>query len=210
MTHIRRRQSYQTVAGRPSREERLPSVLLVRRVFNLKFGQGAPVKLPLIPLAAPIVFVVVIAFLIHWMVRSMRRNVRLSLEDFGGGKEVHIRAPIGTLDVQPHAKLGHDLAQIPLYPGAIPLADGVAEYEADVRLLNREFHLITANYWTPTPPEIVLDFYRRELQGWTESRLDHSFTHDAGECVRKVRISAKSDRTLIEIGVRPAAKGAGA
>lgn len=153
---------------------------------------------------------VAFVFVVSRLVRSLRRTVNLSLEEFGGGGEVHLRGTMGSLDVQPHAKLGPQLAQIPLYPGAMPLAPGVAEYAADVHFLNREFHLLTANYWTPTPFEIVLDFYRRELPGWSESRLDHSFTYDADDCLRKVRISVKGDRTVIEVGVRPAAKGASA
>jgi hypothetical protein len=165
--------------------------------------------LTLLPVA-PILLFIVIAFVMARIVRGLQQSMTVSMNDFGGGKEVHLRGVLGSVDVNPHSKVGPELSSIPLYPGAMPLTTGVAEYAADVRFLNREFHLMTANYWTPTPFQIVLDFYRRELQGWTESRLDNSFTHDAGECVRKVRISAKGDRTLIEVGVRPAAKSAGA
>ena len=160
----------------------------------------------LLPVFLYLAVLIVAAVLIQSFFRRFKLDIRLT----GQGKEIHFHSPIASLDLEPHSQVGPELSLIPIYPGATPLVPGVAEYDAHLHALNRDFHQVTANYWTPAPKQIVVDFYRSKLSGWTESAVDNSFTLKTGECIRKVAISSAQSKTFIQTGVAPNTSAAGA
>lgn len=48
------------------------------------------------------------------------RRTKISQIGTRSGKTLHVESPLGTLDVRPDARLDPRLAQIPVYPGAMP------------------------------------------------------------------------------------------
>ncbi len=141
------------------------------------------------------------AFVLGHILLRFARGIRATVSDTKPGKAIHIQTPIGTLDLQPKADLHPTLASILVFPGATPVESQPPEYEADVHLLGREFHLFVATYWTLTPADVVWEFYRRELPGWQESRQrgrGRSLMRREPDCERSVRVYSQNGSTLIE------------
>jgi hypothetical protein len=122
------------------------------------------------------------------------------------GKAVHVDSPLGTIDVRPEAMLDPRLAEIPLYPGAMPENPGSAESISEVHIWNRTMEEISTSYWTPHSVQQVWEFYRQQLPDWLRN-LDQAqgkelIRHETN-CVRLVRVSRRGDRTVIETCIKP-------
>jgi hypothetical protein len=114
---------------------------------------------------------------------------------------------LGTLDLRPETKLDPRLAQIPLYPGAMPENPLAGEVVTHVHFGFRDFQDITASYWTPDSVKQVWEFYRQQLPDWPRNLVDSQgkeLIHDERECVRLIRVSGRGDRTVIETCIKPA------
>lgn len=141
------------------------------------------------------------AFIIAQIVMRFVKGIQTSISDASSGKSVHIQTPIGTFDLKPHSDLHPALASIMVYPGATPVESQPPEYEVDVEMLGREFHVFVATYWTLTQVDVVWEFYRRELPGWQESRQrgrGRFLMRRETDCERTVRVYSQNGSTLIE------------
>jgi len=98
------------------------------------------------------------------------RSIQFSVSNAVENKTIHVRTPIGTLDVKPKQELHPILQEIPKYPSATQVTSDPAEYEAEVHVLSREFQIFVATYWTSSPADAVWEFYRNALPGWQETR----------------------------------------
>jgi hypothetical protein len=131
---------------------------------------------------------------------------RVKIKETDEGQEIHLETPLGSLDVEPRSKPDPRLAGMILYPGAIPSGRGAAGYESDIRFGPKHFRQIGADYWTSDPVDVVWEFYRRELPGWSVN-LAHDTGHElverTAEGERLIRVYRKKDRTVIEHSVRP-------
>ncbi|HZQ70158.1 MAG TPA: hypothetical protein VFA68_16650 [Terriglobales bacterium] len=139
----------------------------------------------------------VLFFGIHRFIGRLQKNLVNGISS----KEIHLRSPWGTLDVHRDTALDPRLARILMYPGAAPLESGVAQYDAELHLLNREFKGATAQYWTSTPEQIVCEFYQRELPDW-QRKSEREFVKQSDGYLQGVKVQTSGDRTIIEIGIR--------
>ncbi len=131
---------------------------------------------------------------------------RVKIKETPEGQEIHLQTPLGSLDVEPRSKPDPRLASMILYPGAIRADRRGAGYESDIHFGPKHFKQIGADYWTSDPLDIVWEFYRRELPGWSIN-LAHDIGHELVErttdCERFIRVYRKQDRTIIEHSIRP-------
>jgi len=142
-----------------------------------------------------------IVIVISQILVRFARSIRATVADVNGGKQVHVETPIAVFDLQPRDKLDPALAAMLIYPGATRMESQPPEYEADIHALGREYRILAAVYWTPTPADIVWEFYKRELPGWQERGQTGgggSLTHKGEDGVRTLRVYRQNDRTLIE------------
>lgn len=134
------------------------------------------------------------------------KRTKISQTETRYGKALHVESPIGTLDVHPESKLDARLAQIPIYPGAMPENPLGAESVSQIQFGNESLQEISACYWTPDNADQVWDFYRQQLPDWPRN-LDESqgkeLIHHEQDCVRLVRIMRRGDRTVIETCIKP-------
>lgn len=114
-----------------------------------------------------IAFAVVVA---SQILLRLVRNIQSTISNAVETKTIHVRTPLGSLDLKPKQELHPILQQVPRYPGATRLASEAVEYEAEVRVLSREFQIFVATYWTSNPADAVWEFYRNALPGWQEKR----------------------------------------
>ncbi len=112
--------------------------------------------------------IILVCFLTLWVgVRFLSRSLRVQVDESkGGGKEVSISTPVGSLNVRKdvsEAQLG-----LPIYPGATRIKD---EDSASVNLDfggEENVRIAAAKYETPDALDKVVSFYR--------SRLDKEIT----------------------------------
>jgi hypothetical protein len=141
------------------------------------------------------------AFVLGWILLRFAQGIQSQVSDLKADKTIHIRTALGTLDVKPHPELHPLLAKIPKYPGATRVDSQPPEYEADLAVLGREFHIFVATYWTVTPADVVWEFYRRELVGWQECRKrgqGRSLTQETADGTFNVRVYTQNADTQIE------------
>ena len=158
----------------------------------------------LVPFAA---FVAAFSFgaVALWLIA---KRTKFSQTETKAGKALHVESPVGTLDVRPEAKLDARLAQIPVYPGALPENQAAAESVTEIHIGGRTVRDISASYWTPQSAEEVWDFYRQQLPDWPQNLDD---TRGGKELMRHetdyvllLRVSRRSGRTVIDTSVEPA------
>lgn len=145
-----------------------------------------------------------IAFVLSQLVLRMVRTMCVKIPDAMLGKAVHFDTPLGGFDLKPKEKLDPELAAMLVYPGATPAESQPTEYAVDGELLGQEFHILIATYWTLTPHEVVWEFYRRELNGWKESRQrgrGRSLIQKSADGTRSIRVYSERNSTLIETKV---------
>jgi hypothetical protein len=115
------------------------------------------------------------------------------------GPELHWVGNLGALDIQRTQKSDPQLASMLKYPGAAPVFPRAEDSQIRVRIGKRQFGTTTRSYWTSDPAEVVWEFYRRELPGWTESvhceKGQELIDPPTG---RAISIVQEPDRTLIE------------
>ena len=136
----------------------------------------------------------------------LARRTKFSERMTKSGKAVHVESPLGTLDVQPEAKLDPRLAQIPIYPGAMPEDPESAQSVTDVHLGSRTAQEISTSYWTPDSVQQVWDFYRQQLADWPRNLVQargKELIHQETDCVRLVRVSQRGGRTVIDTCIKP-------
>lgn len=154
-------------------------------------------------------FLAFVAFVLGQLVLRLVRSMRVSVTDAMTGKAVHVETPIGTFDLRPRQQLDPELASMLVYPGATPSESQPPEYAAEGTLLGKEFHVLVATYWTMTPPDVVWEFYRRELPEWKESRQrgrGRFLIQQSADGTRTIRVYGQSNSTLIETRVSLARK----
>ncbi len=138
-----------------------------------------------------------------WLVA---KRTKISQTETKAGKALHVESPLGTLDMHPEAKLDARLAQIPVYPGALPGNPVGAESVSELHTFGRTLQEISANYWTPDGTQQVWDFYRQQLPDWPRN-LDEARGKELilqqTDCVLLIRVTKQQDRTLIETCIRP-------
>lgn len=138
----------------------------------------------------------------------LAKRIKFSQTETGLGKAFHVESPMGTLDVHPEAKLDARLAQIPVYPGALPENPDAAESVTELDIGSRALKEISASYWTPQSAEQVWDSYRQQLPDWQEN---HDLPRGGRELIRHetdyvllLRVSRRNDLTIIDTSVEPA------
>jgi hypothetical protein len=145
-----------------------------------------------------------VAFVLSQLVLRIVRSMRIGVSDAMSGKAVHVETPIGIFDLKTHDKLDPELANMLMYPGASRTESQAPEYEVEAHVLGRDFRVLLATYWTLTPPDIVWEFYRRELRDWQEKRqrgLGRSLVQETPAGTRTVRVYGQNNSTLIETRV---------
>lgn len=182
----------------------------------IKFGHGKPIICLIMDHATQWLLVMApflifaTGFLIVFLgVRAAVRSMRDSLTNTVNAKEIHLRTQWGSLDVHPAGGLDPRLAKIMMYPGAAPLESGVASYDAELHLMNREIKESTARYWTSTPEQIVWEFYQRELPDW-QQKPGRKLVKEADGLLQGIQVHTVGDRTIIEIGISSGKLAAGA
>ena len=164
--------------------------------------RGCAVWLILIPLA---VFVAAFAAGAV-MLRLILKQSKALVTETSAGKALHVESPLIGLDMRPEKKLDPRLAQIPLYPGAMPENPASAEVITKVRLGFRDFQDISASYWTPDNVKQVWEFYRQQLPDWPRNLVESQgkeLIHSESDCVRLIRVSGQGERTVIETSIKP-------
>jgi hypothetical protein len=166
------------------------------------------------PLFALLILLLITFGVGHLLLR-FAKSIGATVSDTKMGKTVHLQTPIGTFDLKPQDGLDPSLAGMLVFPGAAHVESQPPEYQADIRLLGREYHMFSATYWTVSPVDVVWDFYKRELPDWQEEMGTNArgFVQRTPECTRKIQVFSRDGRTLIETGVsmnRSAAAGADA
>jgi hypothetical protein len=158
--------------------------------------------LGLIPIAA-----FVIAFLVGavalWAIAKSSTAIETQTKY---GKALHVHTPLGTVDSEPQDKLDPRLAKLPVYPGAMRKDAATAQTVTRMDLNHGMLQEFSSDYWTPDPVDEVWRFYRRELSDWPRN-LDESqgkeLIHPEPDGVRLIRLTRQTDRTLIEICIKP-------
>jgi hypothetical protein len=122
------------------------------------------------------------------------------------GKALHVHTPLGTVDSEPQVKLDPRLAKLPVYPGAMRKEAATAQTVTRMDFNHGVLQEFSSDYWTPDPVDEVWQFYRRELPDWPRN-LDESqgkeLIHPEPDGVRLIRLTRQTDRTLIEICIKP-------
>lgn len=158
--------------------------------------------LALVPFA-----VFLVAFLtgaiVLWFI-GKRTKVTQSENRFG--KTFHVESPVGMLDVHDEGKLDARLAEIPVYPGALPEKPSAREEVSELRVGGNAWREISTRYWTPDSAKQVWDFYRQQLPEWPQN-LDgaqgRELIHRRPDCVMLIRVTGQQDRTSIEMCIKP-------
>jgi len=159
------------------------------------------------------VLILALVFVFSQILVRFARSIRATFTDGKGRKDVHVETPIGIFDLKSQEALDPALAGMLVYPGATRAEDQTAAYEADIHLLNRDYRILVATYWTMTPTDIVWDFYKRELPGWREKRqrgYGRSLFQEGPEGVRTVRVYTEGSGTNIETKISLNLKAAAA
>jgi hypothetical protein len=140
--------------------------------------------------------------------RHLLKRAKVSMSDTRAGKGLHVETSFATLDMHPDEKLDARLAQIPVYPGALPENAVGPQSTTEMTVGGRTFRDVSATYWTPDSDKQVWDFYRQQLPDWprnlVETQGGKELIRDAAQYVLLVRISKDRDRTVIETCVKPA------
>jgi hypothetical protein len=136
------------------------------------------------------------------------KTARVKVDGAGPRQTVHLEHRFVSLDVRPQDRPNPELAGVLIYPGAASLDKGVPGSDLEIHLLNKTFRAASASYWTSDPPEIVWEFYRRELPDWHES-VNHGSGREllqssTGGNLKAIRVYPADGRTMIETGVKPA------
>jgi hypothetical protein len=138
----------------------------------------------------------------------LAKRTKFSQTETALGKTLHVESPVGTIDIHPEAKLDARLAQIPVYPGALPEGPLAAQSVTDLHIGSRVLRDISASYWTLQSAEEVWDFYRQQLPDWPqnldETRGGKELIRHETDYVLVLRVSRRNDRTIIDTGVEPA------
>ena len=137
----------------------------------------------------------------------LSKKTKISETETTSGKTFHVESPIGSLDVHPEAKLDPRLANIALYPGAMPENALAAESVSELRIGWKTARDISATYWTPDSVNQVWDFYRRQLPEWPRNLVEaqgKELIHRDPDCVVLIRVTGRKDRTIIETCIKPA------
>ena len=158
--------------------------------------------LALIPVAA-----FVIAFLVGavalWVIAKISTITQTQTK---AGKAVHLHTPIGTIDSESEDKLDPRLAKLPVYPGAMRNDPVSAQTVTHMDFNNGALEEVSCDYWTSDPVDEVWQFYRRQLPDWSQN-LDEcggkELIHPEPNGVRLIRVTRQSDRTIIEICIKP-------
>jgi hypothetical protein len=158
--------------------------------------------LGLIPVAA-----FVIAFLVGAVALwAIAKSSTVTETQTKSGKAIHVHTPIGTLDSEPQDKLDSRLAKLPAYPGAMRGDAASAQTVTRMDLNHGVLQEVSSDYWTPDSPDEVWQFYRRQLPDWPR-HLDESrgkeLIHAESDGVRLIRVTRQTDRTVIEICIKP-------
>lgn len=160
-----------------------------------------------------LLIIVLMAAVLGQILRRFAKSIRTNISDSKAGKSVHISTPIGVFDLKPQLQLDPALAGILVYPSAMRADSPPPEYDVDIQLLGQEYHIQIATYSTPSPEDIVWEFYRRELPGWQERRQGgqiRSLTQESPDGTRTVRIYARNGATHIETRFSRSQKAAAA
>ncbi len=158
--------------------------------------------LGLIPVAA-----FVIAFLVGavalWVIAKSSTVTQTHTK---AGKAFHLHTPIGTLDSEPQGKLDPRLAMLPVYPGAMREDPAGAQTVTRMDLNHGVLQEVSSDYWTPDSVDEVWRFYRGQLPDWPRN-LDESrgreLIRPEPDGVRLIRVTRQTDRTVIEICIKP-------
>jgi hypothetical protein len=122
------------------------------------------------------------------------------------GKALHVHTPVGTLDSEPQGTLDPRLAIFPVYPGAMREDPASAQTVTRMDLNHGVLQEVSSKYWTPDSLDEVWQFYRCQLPDWPRN-LDESMgkelIHPEPDGVRLIRVTRQSNRTVIEICIKP-------
>jgi hypothetical protein len=134
------------------------------------------------------------------------KRTRILQTETRSGKALHVESPLGTLDLRPEAKLDPRLAQIPLYPGAMPENPLAAESVSEIRIGSKTAQDISATYWTPDSETQVWDFYRQQLPDWPRNLVKtqgKELIRNETGWVLLIRVTSNRQRTMIETSIKP-------
>lgn len=122
------------------------------------------------------------------------------------GKALHLEAPFGTLDVKPEGKPDPRLAELPVYPGALPEDPATADTRTELYVGHQTLEEVSSTHWTADAEDAVWKFFRRELPDWPCNLVQRSgkeLIHPEPDGVRLIRVTRKADRTIIETCIKP-------
>lgn len=136
--------------------------------------------------------------------RFLANNVHVHVENEGGGKkEVSIKTPLGSLEVNKdvdEASLG-----LPIYPGATRLNENDSA-TVNINIADEaKFRVLAGNFETPDPIDKVTAFYHEHLgdrvtrfkEKDAEGNTVFEMKHDNQDKV--VALKSKGDKTVIEL-----------
>jgi hypothetical protein len=124
-------------------------------------------------------------------------NVRLQHRDTPEGARVRVETPFGDVNIDARDSLKPESVGIPIYPGAFREHDnqGGVVFDFDSREGGqKQFSVVTAEYYTNDSADQVREFYRDRLPHWM-------FTQRHGDGV-KIEFSEGGYKRIIAINER--------
>lgn len=148
--------------------------------------------------------IVLVAGLSVWFgVKFLAQNVKVSVDDSEGRKEVSIRTPIGSLEVKP--QVDETRIGLPVYPGATRVEKGESATISVDLPDEKRLRVLAAQYSTTDALDKVREFYKEQLGSRVTKFVDRTpdgktlFEIKSGSEEKLVSLKRENDDTQISL-----------
>ncbi len=132
-------------------------------------------------------------------------NVHLQHRDTPDGARVRVETPFGDMNIHASDTLKPEAAGIPVYPGALRDHNNAGGVTFDFQSQDggqKQFSLVTAEYYTKDTAAQVSEFYRSSLPHWIfTERRDGEIKMEYSQGGYKRMIAIHEDRGRTNIGI---------